>query len=114
MLGTSLFRRTGTCSTEEMAEQGHHPSLLQSGRRPTVCRPDLSGLVVARLTAVRSIPGSNALVVVFLITTATAIRSFSRPYFNVTTSPQRSLRMPNFFRLFIGQWSANFNLDTSV
>jgi len=53
MLGTSLFRRTGTCCTEEMAEQGHHPSLLQSGRRPTVCRPDLSGLVVARLTAVR-------------------------------------------------------------
>jgi len=36
MLGTSLFRRTGTCCTEEMAEQGHHPSLLQSGRRPTV------------------------------------------------------------------------------
>jgi len=96
-----------------MAEQGHHPSLPQSGRRPTVCRPDLSGLVVARLTAVRSIPGSNALAAVFLITTATAIRSFSHPYFNVT-SPQRSLRMPNFCRLFTGQWSANFNLDTGV
>jgi len=97
-----------------MAEQGHHPSLPQSGRRPTVCRPDLSGLVVARLTAVRSIPGSNALVAVFLITTATAIRSFSRPYFNVASAPQRSLPMRNFCRLFTGQWSANFNLDTDV
>jgi len=97
-----------------MAEQGHHPSLPQSGRRPIVCRPDLSGLVVARLTAVRSILGSNALAAVFLVTTATAIRSFSRPYFNVTISPQRSLRMRNFCRLFTDQWSANFNLDTDV
>ena len=87
MLGTSLFRRTWTCSTEEIAEQGHHPSLPQSGRRPTVCRPDLSGLVVTfdcgatdpRLKCIRGTPATVCSLSYGLSTLCNANSTSQRP-----------------------------------